>query len=372
MSTTKHRVLLVGNYEPDHQFSMQGYLKGLHAGLVDRGWPADVVRPTARVNRRPLGRLAKWAGYIDKMVLFPRQLAQTASQYDLVHVIDQGNGFYGPVVSKFNHLYTIHDLLAIRVALGELDTWQIGKSGHRLQEMILSGLRACSNFVSISEQTRIDLDNLVPNKKYHRKILNGMIGTFVRRTPTETKAVLTSHGVPPEAPYVFHIGMGPYKNQSGVVKIFGALRSSPSLGDLRLVILSKYLDDDAAAVIAEMGLDQHVHVLSMVPKESVEALYSGAVALLFPSFIEGFGLPIIEAQSCGCPVVTSDREPMREVAGDSAVLVDPADVESGVPAVLARLQNRDEWVAAGTKNTERFTYDRWVSDYESCYCELLR
>ena len=68
--------------------------------------------------------------------------------------------------------------------------------------------------------------------------------------------------------------------------------------------------------------------------EDLRSLYSGAAALLFPSLYEGFGWPLIEAQSCGCPVITSNRSPMTEVAGSAALYIDPAN-ESAAAALIA-------------------------------------
>jgi glycosyltransferase involved in cell wall biosynthesis len=95
--------------------------------------------------------------------------------------------------------------------------------------------------------------------------------------------------------------------------------------------------------------------------------------LLFPSLHEGFGLPIVEAQATGRPVVTSDREPMTEVSGGAAVLVDPEDVASirtGVLRVLEDHQLAAELVRRGRVNVGRFSASAVAAQYAAIYWEL--
>ncbi|MBS1709113.1 MAG: glycosyltransferase family 4 protein [Armatimonadetes bacterium] len=368
----KHkRVLMIGNYPPDRQFSMQGYRQSLMNGLNNRGWNVEVAKAQVRFNRWPHSKVSKWLGYMDKMVLFPKDLARRAPEYDLIHLIDQGNGFLGGIISQHNHIATIHDLLAIRASLGEMEGWTVGPSGMRFQQMILSGLRQMKHFISISDQTGRDLVRLVPGIQTHRKILNGLLTPQVRLPRDEADAILATKGIKPGTKFVVHLGTGRYKNHVGVVKLYDALRQTDGLQDLHLVMVTKELLPDTAEIIGTRSLEQTVHVLANISDDEVSALYSAAEMLLFPSLIEGFGLPIIEAQANGCPVVTSDREPMSEVALDSAVLVDPTNIESGVPRVLERMAHRQQWIDAGTENIKRFTFDRWVSDYEEAYTSML-
>ena len=84
-----------------------------------------------------------------------------------------------------------------------------------------------------------------------------------------------------------------------------------------------------------------VHLAGVEP-EDLRALYSAAAALLFPSWLEGFGWPVLEALACGCPVITTDREPMREVGGNAAVYV---------PACPSQREARDQWVETTADTT---------------------
>jgi glycosyltransferase involved in cell wall biosynthesis len=106
--------------------------------------------------------------------------------------------------------------------------------------------------------------------------------------------------------------------------------------------------------------------------EDLHALYCNAAFLLFPSIEEGFGWPIVEAQACGCPVVTSNRPPMTEAAGEAAIFVDPTNPESAA-AVIADGVSRREWLReAGLRNVQRFDSNRIADCYLALYEEILR
>ncbi|MFL5801413.1 MAG: glycosyltransferase [Roseiflexaceae bacterium] len=93
--------------------------------------------------------------------------------------------------------------------------------------------------------------------------------------------------------------------------------------------------------IAESGLQNQVRFLGYVPHGDLPALYRGAAGLLFPSLFEGFGMPVLEAMACGCPVVCSSTSSLPEIAGDAALLTDPADAEAFADAIARLLRDED-------------------------------
>jgi glycosyltransferase involved in cell wall biosynthesis len=103
----------------------------------------------------------------------------------------------------------------------------------------------------------------------------------------------------------------------------------------------------------------------------LQALYSGAHAMLFPSLDEGFGWPILEAQACGCPVITSDQAPMTEIAGEGAILIDARNPVSAAASIAEGLRDRDRWIEAGSRNLARFATDAVVSRYCEAYEHIL-
>jgi glycosyltransferase involved in cell wall biosynthesis len=94
--------------------------------------------------------------------------------------------------------------------------------------------------------------------------------------------------------------------------------------------------------------------------------------LLFPSLHEGFGWPIIEAQACGCLVVTSRREPMMSVAGSGAILVDPLDHCGAADEIERQWQRREYLIVQGYENVRRFDPDRFIEAYAELYERMVR
>jgi glycosyltransferase involved in cell wall biosynthesis len=118
------------------------------------------------------------------------------------------------------------------------------------------------------------------------------------------------------------------------------------------------------------GLADKVVELQGVGNEDLGALYSSAVASLFPSLQEGFGWPIVEAQACGCPVFTSNRAPMTEVGGNAAVYFDPTQITSAADTIIQHLPRVQEMRQAGLENAKRFRTEAMIAGYVALYQTL--
>ncbi len=165
--------------------------------------------------------------------------------------------------------------------------------------------------------------------------------------------------------YILAIGtIHPRKNYARLVEAFDRLRNRAIAGDkdLRLVIAGKkgWLFQPILQRIRELGLEGTVSILDYVPAADMPALVSGARLVAFPSLHEGFGLPLLEAQACGTPVVTSMTSSLPEVAGDGALFVDPCDVDALAAAMERLLRDeplRAKLVANGFRNLQRFSWE---------------
>lgn len=107
-----------------------------------------------------------------------------------------------------------------------------------------------------------------------------------------------------------------------------------------------------------------------IDKDLLIKIYNSVDCLVFPSIIEGFGLPILEAQKCGCPVITSNVSSMPEIAGKGAVFVDPYSTDSiknGIELVLNDLSVRKRIIEEGLENSRRFSWTNLVKKYLSLY-----
>jgi len=175
------------------------------------------------------------------------------------------------------------------------------------------------------------------------------------RGSEEIAAAKARYGIDGE--YFLFLGtLQPRKNLARLVRAYAALET-----DRVLVLAGKrgWLYGEILSQVQREGLDARVLLPGYVADEDKAALLSGATAFVFPSLYEGFGLPVVEAQSCGCPVVTSATSSLAEVAGDGALIVDPED-EAAISAAMRRLASEPELrrslAERGLTNSRRFSW----------------
>jgi len=147
--------------------------------------------------------------------------------------------------------------------------------------------------------------------------------------------------------YILAVGVNPRKNTDRIIEAYEKVRAGENL---KLVIVGHPFLNRSA--------QRGVRYLGHVPTGDLPGLYSGAEALVYPSLYEGYGLPILEAFACGCPVVTSNTSSMPEVAGDAAILVDPYSVSSIVEGIKKALGGPKGWAKKGFERVKDFSWER--------------
>jgi glycosyltransferase involved in cell wall biosynthesis len=154
----------------------------------------------------------------------------------------------------------------------------------------------------------------------------------------------------------------PHKNHDTLFRAFAILRRT--MPELRLVLTGA-------------GHERHRHpdgvtVLGHVPAEKLIELYQTAAAVVFPSLYEGFGLPVLEAMACGCPVASSNAASLPEVCGAAAALFNPRSPEEIADAVLDVLRRSAEFTAKGLVQAAKFTWSSTARQHEDVYKSLMR
>ncbi len=172
------------------------------------------------------------------------------------------------------------------------------------------------------------------------------------------RAKVASYGV--TKPFVLFVSsLWPYKNCDGLLRAWALARSE--LSDRQLAIVGSGRDQEYVASLhslaAELGISADVVFVGGVPLEETVHFYRAADVFAYPSLNETFGLPILEAMACGCPVVTADTSAMPETAGGAAVLSDPKDPASIARAiVVAAAPQRDRLRDLGLRRASQFTW----------------
>lgn len=277
----------------------------------------------------------------------------------------------GPVGGRLRTIVTIHDLHVLH-APRDFRPW----FRHYSRAVIPRLARRAARVITVSEATRRDVVERLglPDERVVT-VPNGVAMSAQPCAGSESQ-----DGGPYDLPERYVLAVGTLEPRKNLLRLFQAVRllaDRPATHDLVLVHAGGYgwLADDIVRAAREPGLRERVHLLGYVPPEHLACLYARARLLAYPSVFEGFGLPVLEAMAAGCPVVTSDRSALPEVAGDAAVLVDPVSVEAiaeGIRRVweddvLAR-DLRDRGLARAAlfswERTARLTADVYASVLE--------
>ncbi|MBI1881141.1 MAG: glycosyltransferase family 4 protein [Chloroflexi bacterium] len=164
--------------------------------------------------------------------------------------------------------------------------------------------------------------------------------------------------------YLLYLGtLQPRKNLLRLVEAFHRAITSLQNTELALVIAGRqgWLYADIFERVQELGLAGRVIFPGFIAEADKAALLSGALAYVFPSLYEGFGLPILEAMACGAPVLTSNCSSLPEVAGQAALLVDPHDtaqIAAGLVQLIAQADLRRQLIERGFRQIEQFSWSK--------------
>ena len=369
--------------------SMPRFARMLEDAYHARGHQVKVWSPQAKAYALlPKGRLSKWAGYIDQYILFPlwvRQQLKTQPANTLYVFCDQALGPWVPLVKSKPHVVHVHDLLALRSALGDIPENPTQWSGRVYQRYIRQGFKQAKHFISISKKTRDDLHHFGEVSPVTSEVVyNGLNYPYAPMLQSDAIAVLKQAGLPvkPEG-MLLHLGGSQwYKNLAGVVRLYIEYAKSEAK-PLPLWCISPSPNAKVQALLKELPVQGQVLFFQGIDNQALQAAYSTAHAFIFPSLAEGFGWPIIEAQASGCLVLTTDAAPMNEIGGSSASYIpllrltdDPvAWALKGLNALKLILNmpemQRITLVEQGLAHAAKFNADDAIEGYLKTYQQVL-
>ena len=220
--------------------------------------------------------------------------------------------------------------------------------------------RRADLFLTISQFTKSELHQLlhIPEEKIHVLPCAASDRFAPVRNPAQLEAVRSKYGLPEQ----FVLFVGNNNRRKNLKRMMGAFDAVAEKLPHHLVIAGeqgwKFRPEEARKTLRN---PQKVHFIGYVPDEDMPALYSLAGLFLFPSLYEGFGIPILEAQQCGVPVLASRGSAMDEVGGAGALYVDPYQEDAIGDGILRVLQNSDAAETlrqAGFENAKRFSWER--------------
>lgn len=189
------------------------------------------------------------------------------------------------------------------------------------------------------------------------------------------KDIIELLDIPEKKIKVIYEGVGEDFQPQSSAKIEKVKRKYQIKGDYLLAFTGPARKNLERIKKACKGLNLFVIGDPFTPQEDLPSLYSGALCLVYPSLYEGFGLPILEAMACGCPVLTSNISSLPEVAGQAGLLVDPLDVEEisrGINEIINNKEKRKELIKKGFAQVKKFSWEKAARETLKVYQEMVK
>ncbi len=283
---------------------------------------------------------------------------------DTVHYTNQHFGRIS-MCAGLPFIVTVHDLERICFPFS---TQEAGEEVSLKKDA--QAIRKAEAIIAVSENTKKDLLKYlqIPEDKI-TVVYNGVNHESFKPT---YQPILSS-------PYILYVGSErPRKNLGRLLEAFAELKKVPGFTDLKLIKCgdpgrSDAFRDVTLQKIKELGLDSEVIFVDPISDDLLSAYYTSARVLVYPSLYEGFGLPVLEAMACDCPVITSNVSSLPEVAGDSALLINPNDVRdiySSVKLLLTNDSLRNNLVSKGRMQCMSFSWQKTADQTLNVYRQV--
>ena len=368
---------------------MPRYTHMLAEGLKMLGNSVEIWYPKARMVNLTKGKWKKWFGYIDQFFIFPLEVTfkiRMLALDTLFVITDQALGPWVPLVKKRKHVIHCHDFLAQESAKDNIKEHKTGVTGKLYQRFIYQGYSQGKNFISVSRKTQNDLHRFLGHEPSVSEVVyNGINKPLAYKNNSESRQVIGKClGKDLSQGYILHIGGNSwYKNRFEVVKIYDKLRNLNDI-PLPLILIGQPPTGDLLEARIQSKFAEDIIFVINLDDKFINDAYSGATVLLFPSLEEGFGWPIAEAMASGCPVITTRKDPMMEVAGGGGIFIDRFERGmdeyikwlEGAAAVLQKVVQlpeleRTKLIEYGLENAKRFDTNLAIQTIESIYIRIL-
>lgn len=300
------------------------------------------------------------------------ELGKEAMPVDLIHYPFFDFFFLTlPLIKKKPTVVTIHDCTPL-VFPEKYPAGIKGKVKFLIQK---TALRNVSAVIADSENSKKDIIRFlgVPENKIY--VIYLAADSRFRKLPTVNKQLLVKYDLPPK--FALYVGDVNYnKNLPNLIRAFASLKRK----DFYLVLVGKAFENkslpeikDLLFLINKLNLKERVKILGFVEDEDLVGIYNLAQVYVLPSLYEGFGLGILEAMACGCPVLTSKTSSMPEVAGEAAVLVNPYSVNEiaeGIEKIAENRLLRNKLIEKGLLRAKSFSWEKTAHETVEIYQKL--
>ena len=316
-----------------------------------------VTKPTAveRFNNRWPNFQVKQTLPHTPLVRIPLTLSRELRRnpVDVLHV-----QYTAPPFAPCPVVTTIHDL-----AFEHLPETFKRRSWMQLRLTVRRTARRAAHIITLSEYSRGDISRTYGIAPHRITVTPAAASPHFApiTNETELRRIRESYGIQPN--YILSLGsIQPRKNLVRLIEAYSCLRGVHPKGKLpQLVLAGKrgWLDNEIFRAAERNALGKDILFTGYVREPDLAGLYSGAICFVYPSYFEGFGLPVVEAMQCGVPVITGNRTSLPEVVGDAGLLFDPFDTEALANALTQVINDPAYRAKLRAKGLERAKNFNW-------------
>lgn len=238
-------------------------------------------------------------------------------------------------------------------------------SFQRLKTLTASAVKKADNIVAISDSTKKDLIKFYHVSSKKITVIYGGGNPLIKRQSQESvKKVKRKYRIG-ENYFLFAGSLKRIKNIPRILEAFAGFLKISKKKDIILVLVGgdRWSDPEIRRTIERLKLGKHVKRLGFVPDKDLSALYSGAMVFVSPSLYEGFGLTLLEAMACGCPVIAGNTGSQPEVVGRAGILVNPQSIPEITSALLkisTDIRFRSSLIRAGFERAKHFSWQKFA------------
>jgi glycosyltransferase involved in cell wall biosynthesis len=322
--------------------------------------------PTQIVDDHNFSRVSLWTPSHHRLEQLTLRFEVGRLRLDLLHSPD----FIPPFWRNCKSVITVHDLAFL------LYPHFLTKEAARYYGQIDQAVRYTDHIIAVSESTRQDTIKLlgVPDRKI--TVIHEAANPIYRQIPPEEarRHVVETYGLDRE--YILFVStIEPRKNLPGLLQAYRKLLDDYKRPEGLVLAGSRgWLSEEVYSAVEALNLGEHVRFLGRVPSTHLVYLYNAARLLVHPSFYEGFGLPPLEAMTCGTPTIVSNVSALPEVVGDAAILIDPHDIGGLTVAMWRALTDEDlraSLIAKGLKRAQTFSWERAARETLDVYRRVV-
>lgn len=356
-------------------FSMDVYADGLIAGLkaIHPSWEIIELVPQA-FDRETRSLTARAQKAYERFWRFPKEVQQ--QPVDVFHIVDHSDAHIVRWLRKTGRpvVVTCHDLINILYPENLQGSVRLPIVSDRLGRYSIQGMEYADAIITVSSETAKNVDLVLKVNRDRVTIIPNAVDPLFHPLPEEwSHAFRDRLNVPPDTFCLLNVGGNhPRKNLTTILKAFNILKQKGL--SVQFWKVSDDFTDEDKRFIQINNLEDSIKYLGHLDKTDLVNAYNGADVLVAPSFHEGFGITLLEAMSCGTPVITSNVSAMPEVVGDAGILVDPKNSQAIADAVC-RLQSDpiyyQELREKGLKRIQAFTWENVAEKTLKVYESLL-